>query len=43
MASSQKEKEVQRIIFVGDEDAMTIFLHEMSRKQINIFKVLKFS
>ena len=29
--------------FAGDEEAMTTFIHEMSRKQINIPKVLEFS
>jgi len=29
--------------FVGDVEAMTTFIHEMSRKKINIPKVLEFS
>ena len=29
--------------FVGDEEAITAYIHEMSRKYINIPKVLKFT
>jgi len=29
--------------FAGDKEAMTTFMHEMSRKQINVPKVPKFS
>jgi len=44
--SQEKHNNTQGVLekwFAGDEEAITVYIHEMSRKHINIPKVVEFS